>query len=245
LRLLLLDIETAPNVVHAWGLWNVNVGLSQLIEPGYVLCWSAKWVGEPKIFFSSIRGGAKKMLTEIHNLLSEADAVITWNGSQFDIPHLNREFLRYGFTPPEPYAQIDLLTVARKRFRFVSNKLENVCKELGVGEKIKNEGHSLWIGCMTGEPKSWANMKRYNINDTAILEAVYEKMLPWISSHPHVGLRDGKMTSCPNCGGTKIQSRGWAYTALGKYKRYQCRTCWTWSRDNTRVATAVYRPVSA
>lgn len=246
MKLLLLDIETAPSIAHVWGLWQNDVALSQLLESGYVMCWSAKWVGEKKMFFSSLhKRKPKKMLSEIHSLLSDADAVVSWNGSQFDIPTLNREFLRYGFDPPAPYSQIDLLMVAKKRFRFLSNKLEYVSKALKCGEKMKNEGHRLWVKCMAGSSRAWADMKRYNLNDTAILEGVYKKFLPWISNHPHVGLRDGDPESCPNCGGTRLQARGWAYTQLGKYRRYQCQKCGTWTRNAKRVMMANQRGVVA
>jgi chromosome partitioning protein len=32
LKVLLLDIETSPNLAHVWGIWQQNVGLSQLLE---------------------------------------------------------------------------------------------------------------------------------------------------------------------------------------------------------------------
>jgi len=32
MQILLLDIETAPNTAHVWGLWNQNVSLNQLME---------------------------------------------------------------------------------------------------------------------------------------------------------------------------------------------------------------------
>ncbi|MCI0528756.1 MAG: hypothetical protein L0Y56_15060, partial [Nitrospira sp.] len=53
-RILLLDIETAPNVAHVWGLWNQHVRINQLMASGYVMCWAAKWLGEEHIHFSSV-----------------------------------------------------------------------------------------------------------------------------------------------------------------------------------------------
>ena len=37
-RILLLDIETAPHRVFAWGLWGQDIYLDQIEEPGYTLC---------------------------------------------------------------------------------------------------------------------------------------------------------------------------------------------------------------
>lgn len=57
LRLLMLDIETSPNLAAVWGLFNVNIGINQIIKPGGTLCWAAKWYGEKEIMFSSVLDG--------------------------------------------------------------------------------------------------------------------------------------------------------------------------------------------
>jgi len=110
MKILLIDIETAPNVAHVWGLWQQNVGLPQIIDAGYVLCWSAKWLDNDEVMFSStFHDGREQMLSKIHELLDEADAVIHYNGTKFDIPTLHKEFLLDGFAPPSPIKEIDLL----------------------------------------------------------------------------------------------------------------------------------------
>ena len=43
-KILSLDIETAPAKVYCWGLWDQNIGINQIVEDGYVLCWCAKWI---------------------------------------------------------------------------------------------------------------------------------------------------------------------------------------------------------
>ena len=149
MKILLLDIETAPNVVHVWGLWKQNVGINQILDSGYVMCWAAKWVGEQDILFDSVaKSGTVKMLSGVYKLLNQADAVIHYNGSRFDIPTLNKEFVLQGWVPPEPYKQIDLLKVTRSQFKFPSNKLDYIARALGVGQKVKHAGHELWIRCL-------------------------------------------------------------------------------------------------
>lgn len=237
MKLLLLDIETAPNVVHVWGLWKQNVAINQILDAGYVMCWAAKWLGEEEVMFDSVhRSGAKKMLERVHKLLEEADAVIHYNGTKFDIPTLNKEFLLHGMMPPATYKQIDLLKTARSQFKFPSNKLDYVARALKVGKKVKHAGHELWIRCLAGEDKAWAEMEEYNIGDVAILEGVYYKLLPWIRNHPNVGLHNDVADACPHCGGIHLQRRGFAYTGAGKYQRYQCNGCGTWSRGKNTVA---------
>lgn len=228
MRTLILDTETAPNLVHVWGLWNQNVGLPQIMASGYVLCWSAKWYGEDEVMFDSVhKSKPKVMLAKIHKLLDNADQVIHYNGSKFDIPTLNKEFLLYGFKPPSPYKQTDLLKTARSQFKFPSNKLDYVAKALGCKGKTKHIGHELWVRCMNNDPEAWRMMEEYNKNDVVILEAVYEKLKPWIKNPENHSLHaDGLV--CPKCGHDKYIRRGYAYTTSCKYPRYQCKSCGGW-----------------
>jgi hypothetical protein len=224
----LLDIETAPNTAHIWGLFKQNISINQIMESSYVLCWSAKWYGDEKILFSGVNTVKPKlMLIKIYDLLSEADAVIHYNGTKFDIPTLNKEFLLYGMTPPAPYKQIDLLRVAKNQFRFPSNKLDYVAQALGLGKKTKHIGHELWIQCMAGNKEAWAMMEEYNRNDVVLLEKVYDKLKPWIKNHANHGVYEDGIC-CTNCASINYERRGWAYTTAHKYRRYVCKDCGTW-----------------
>lgn len=179
----------------------------------------------------------KKMLTGIHKLIDQADVIITYNGARFDLPILNKEFLLHEMPPPAPYKQVDLLKVARNRFRFVSNKLDFVSQALGVGKKTAHAGFQLWVDCMNKVPAAWKKMEEYNKQDVVLLEKVYRKMLPWIPNHPNMSLYDSKIC-CTRCGESdqkKIQSRGVARTLNVTYKRYQCQTCGGWMHGDKAV----------
>lgn len=230
MKLLFLDIETSPNQVFTWGIWEQNISINQMITSSKTMCWSAKWLGSKDVMYSSIyETSEKKMLQGIHQLLDEADTVITYNGRKFDLPTLNKEFLLTDMKPPSPYKQIDMLQVARRVFRFQSNKLDYVAQQLGLGEKTQHEGFQLWVKCMDKDPKAWATMKKYNKNDTLLLEKVYNKMLPWIPGHPNQNLY-GVVNSCPSCGSKKMQKRGTAVSVSVKYQRLQCLDCGKWAR---------------
>lgn len=234
LRTLAIDIETRPNLAYVWRLWDENVGLEQLVDAHEVMCFAAKWLGNPKVVFASTHeGGKAAMLVAAHKLIDEADAVLHWNGAAFDLPHLNREFLLAGMKPPSPVAQIDLMLVAKKQFRFPSNKLAHVSEALGIGKKQQTGGFELWRGCMEGDPKAWAKMKRYNIQDVKLLEDAYHALLPWIHSHPTMALYGGG--ACPTCGSNNVQSRGLARTRTSSYRRFQCQECGAWFRESKRV----------
>ncbi len=230
MKILIIDIETAPNLAHVWGLWKQNIAVSQLIIPSYILCWAAKWVGKRKIYFQSIHNVSElQMLQEAHALLDEADVVMHFNGARFDVPTLNNGFIKHKLKPPSPYKQIDILKTTKARFRFPSNKLEYVARFLGLGGKIRHYGHQLWVDCMVGLDSAWRIMERYNKRDITLLEKVYDRVKPWIKGHPNYGLYGDGMV-CTNCGSKNLNRRGYAYTVVSKYQRYQCKDCGHWVR---------------
>jgi len=240
MKTLLLDIETAPNKVYAWGLWDQNIYLDQIEEPGYTMCWAAKWLGDKKVMFAGLEDTkAKDMIKQAHDLIQEADAVVHYNGTKFDMPTLNREFISHGFPKPAPYKQIDLLKTARSQFRFPSNKLDYVTQFLGIGAKVQHKGMSLWRDCMAGDPKAWRIMKKYNIQDVNILEGLYKRLLPWIPNHPNVALyNDDPRPVCTKCGSHHIQKRGTTHTSTMTYQRYQCQGCGSWLRARVNNLSA-------
>ncbi len=226
-RILLLDIETAPHRVYAWGLWGQDIHLDQIEAPGYTLCWAAKWLGAREMMFASVHGvGRKRMLACIYTLIEEADIVVHYNGTKFDMPVLNQEFVIEGWPPPSSYKQIDLLLTARKQFRLASNKLDWVARSLGLGKKMKHKGMELWRSCMAGDAASWRIMERYNKRDVVLLEKVYLKLRPWVVNHPNVVLYTGeKRPACTNCGSLRVRKRGYYYAKSRRYQRFSCNDC--------------------
>lgn len=233
MKILAIDIETAPNTAHVWGLFKQTIGINQILETGRVMCFAGKFIGDKRIqFWSEHKQGHEATIERAHELLDEADAVLTFNGDSFDLPTLNREFLKYGLAPPAPYRGIDLLRIAKRRFRFASNKMDHLASELGIERKLSHSGHDLWIRCMDGEKAAWKEMEQYNVQDVVVLEQLYERMLPWIDTHPNFGLYiDAKDPVCTNCGSTHIQSRGTQHNKTLSYQRFQCQDCGTWLRS--------------
>lgn len=233
-KILLIDIETSPTVAYTWGLWKQNIPIKSIIKPGEILCFSAKWLGQKKIiFYSSYEHGYEVMIKSAIELLDEADAVCHFNGKKFDIPIIMREALKLGIKPPSPFKHIDLLTVVRKNFNFISNKLEFVARELNIGKKVPNRGMELWIECMEGKPSAWKEMKKYCIGDVSLLEKLHNRILPYISSYPNIGLYNTSADfMCTNCGSKKLQKRGIDRTATREYQRYHCTSCGKWLKSS-------------
>lgn len=246
MKIVTFDLETSPSLAYIWSLFRQqNISPQQVAETGQVIAFAAKWHGQKDVLFhSDFHDGHEAMIAEAHRLISEADVVVHFNGTAFDMKHLNREFLLAGLEPPAPVKEIDLYKVVKDRFHFLSNRLDSVARYLGVGGKVKHTGFELWIQCMAGDPKAWELMKKYNVGDVVITEKVYDRLRPWVKGHPHHALYsdDAGVNRCGRCGSDQLQKRGFAYTALGVFQQYQCQRCGGWSRSSRSLARVDVRP---
>lgn len=241
LGILTIDIESAPIEAYVWGLWDQNVGLDFIKTEWSILSYAAKWLGEKKIYYGDTSGrGAgkvrddKKLVGEIRDLLDGADIVVAQNGKRFDVRKINARLIEHGYGPPAPFRVVDTLIVAKKHFAFTSQKLAWTSKHLTDAPKSEHKkfpGFELWVECLKDNPKAWAEMKKYNIQDVVSTEKVYLKLRPWIDNHPNVGAYEPSTDPvCPKCGSDKLQRRGTSVLQQGRYPRYQCQNCAGWSR---------------
>lgn len=238
-KILVIDIETAPASGYIWKLFDVNISLSQLIDTSKVICFAAKWYGEKKVIFSSNQEDThKKMIKKAWDLFNEADAVIGYNSKNFDCKILNKEFILEGLPPPTSYKHIDLLQTIRQNFKFMSNKLDHVSQELGIGKKTSHQGFELWQACMNNDSKAWKLMKKYNINDVKLTEELYDKVKPWLKTTFNHNEHTNDVV-CPNCGSTDLMKNGKYLSPNRAYQKYTCRSCFAHSKSNISIKTKV------
>ncbi len=243
----MLDIETAPSEVHTWSLYDVNIGINQIIKDGYVLMWAAKWLGSKMTMWDAVYKhtspkfydtlGEKELAKSIWKLVDEADIVVTHNGDDFDLRWLNAIFIKHHLPPASTYKSVDTKKEAKKAGRFLSNSLAFLLKKLELGHKINTGGFELWKACMEGNLSAWTRMVRYCQNDVTSLERLYQRLRPYIKLHPNLGLfaKEGERM-CPNCASLNLRKKGFFYTNISRFQRYICLDCGKNVRDTHRVS---------
>lgn len=226
-RILFLDIETRPAVVYSWSLFDVTVGVDQIVDRGGTICFGAKFAGERKMhFYSDWQHGHDAMVRAAHDLFTEADAIVTYNGDRFDLPKLQGEFLLAGLPPPPPPTSIDVYK-AVKKLGLLSNKLAFVGPLVTGDDKLKHEGFRLWTSVLEGCPKARKKMERYCAQDVRLLEQVYDRCKAYIPNHPHLGKTASN--DCGSCQSGPLQHRGYRRTRAFRIERLQCQACGAWS----------------
>lgn len=198
----------------------------QIIEDGGLLCICFKFSDEKEYqFYSDWTHSKEEMLIATRQAILEADAVITYNGDRYDLPKIQGELLRHGLEPMPPVTSIDLIKTIKK-MGFFMNRLAFIGPFLGIGGKVKHEGFALWKAVDEGNEVARRKMERYCIQDVRLLVKLYNKVKPFIRTHPHLGFT--KPGACPVCGSIHVQRRGTTRTRHFVTQRLACQGCGHW-----------------
>lgn len=216
MKTLLMDLETAPALGYYFDLYKEGNIVSTKID-WYILSFAYKWLDKKRVHayalpdFKSYKKNKecdKELVTKLHELISSTDVLVAHNGDNFDMKKSNSRFLVNGLSPIPPVKTVDTLKLARKYFAFDSNRLNDLCKLLGFGEKIETGGKKLWIKCLNGDMKAWKKMVKYNKHDVVLLEKIYLKLRSWNPQQPNANLFNGTISNCPACGSDRLHCKG-------------------------------------
>lgn len=246
MKTVLFDIETSPSLGWFFGKkWETSI--LKVERDWHLMSFAYKELGDTKVHYYDLTSfpGYKKNKTDdkalaqkLWEVLNDCDVAVAHNGDGFDIPMSNVRFLHHGLTPPQPYKTVDTKKLARSSFRFTSNSLDDLAQHFGFGRKTPHTGKELWFDCLSGDPKAWAVMKKYNKQDVVLLEQVYLHMRPWSKSHPNPNVFDG-VDGCRVCGGKHITRKGFLATKTGRQQRFHCQDCGAWSTGKTSTVVTI------
>ncbi len=238
-KILLLDVETAPGLGWSWGPSH-ETNIIEWERSWYMLCFGYMWYEDDVVTVKALPDYSRYehsrvddfyLIRDLHAVLDAADIVVAHNGNSFDIKKSNARFAIHDLPPPSTYKTVDTLLIARKHFKFDSNKLASLGQYFGLGDKVATTGWKLWKQCMAGVPEAWEQMKEYNAQDVQLLKQLYTKLRPWATNHPNLGLY-GDPEACPTCTSDNVQRRGFAYAKTQKYQRLHCQDCGSWFQGN-------------
>ena len=147
--------------------------------------------------------------------------------------------------PPLPIVQvIDTLEIAKKKFRFPSNKLDSLAAYLGIGRKVETGGIELWVKVQQGDEKALENMVEYCEGDVDLLVDVFLALRSrgLVSGFNAALYYNDDVTRCRACGHTEFEytSRK-VLTPSGVYNELRCLECETVQRDKQNQTTKLKR----
>ena len=152
MRILEWDIESLPSIVWTFTHFKTNISHKAIIENQSLICIGWKWYGQKKTYLTSITDDHERLKANVYDdyhvtktfreILDTPEPFVMMghNLKNFDVKKFNTSCIRNGFDPVPERQVIDTLLVARRHFRFESNRLDFVCRTLGIGEKRETGG---------------------------------------------------------------------------------------------------------
>lgn len=229
-KLLFYDLEVCRDIVEGYGnKWDFKP--VKWVRHQELMCYSYKWRGDkaPTFVYRHQFKTMRAFVQSLRDLLHAADIAVAHNGKKFDDKMSMRFILKNNIDPPSPFFQVDTLQVARSKFKFPGNSLNDLAEYLELGQKESITYKDLEDDFMSGNPKKTTIklMKMYNNKDVELLEKLYDKLLPYIPNHPNMARLSNTFDACPQCGaeGHNIGREKFRPTKLGLYMQYRCKVC--------------------
>lgn len=225
---LVFDIETAPLNGDFWRADQNYIGHEALNEDSFVICWSAKWYGESKVYSDcvtpeqALARDDRSVVSSLAEMMREAELLIAHNGDKFDLPRINGRLMVLRQEPLTPVKMIDTLRLARKSFDLPYNKLDFLAELLLDDHKIRTD-FDLWRLAVRGDERALEKMVRYNRKDVTLLERVFNVMKPYVKGLPRMIQVDrDRDRLCPTCGSANLTKRGFHNTNVSRFQTWQC-----------------------
>lgn len=235
-KIVLFDLETCPDLIEVMKVFpNIGQypGLTLKASINTIICFGYKIFGEKETKCLSAWDYKQKSINDdfelvkaAYEILKDADAIVTHNGSRFDLKFFQTRLLKHKLPPLPKIRHVDTCLVAKRFLLMFNNRLNTLAKFLTSEEKMENGGWDLWVKVLQGDKKSKKLMVDYCKQDVNVLEKVFKRLRPFMTNIPNYNIfsRDADVI-CPKCGSTRYQNRGYRYTQVSAYQRHQCHDC--------------------
>jgi len=222
------DIETSPNVGLFWQTgYKLNIQHDSIVQERAIMCICYKWENRKTVHaLTWDKGDDKEMIKNFIDVLNTADEIVAHNGDNFDIKFFNSRVIFHDLEPHRAPNSVDTLKIARKKFRFNSNRLDYLGKLL-FGEGKISTSYQLWKDILlNNSKKAMADMVKYCKKDVVLLERVFKKLHKYEENKTHTGILNGyDPWVCPECSSTDVVRDGVKVTKMGKKFRMRCKVC--------------------
>ena len=233
-RVTFIDVETAPAIVAAFNRYDVNLTQKHILKEGGWLI-SIAWADSSGKVESlvlnpdeAIRADDFRIACKLQRVIDNTDILVGHNIKKFDWKVIKTCLLRNGLVLTHQPKIVDTLEIARRNFKFASNKLGDLGVILGI-DTVKGDpgGIETWIACTEGNSKALTKMKVYNEGDVELLRKVYNKIIAWSNQLPNQNLYSKYgIQGCTNCGSSEVYPTSNKVSTPSKlHVEHMCASC--------------------
>lgn len=232
-KIVLWDTEISGIVATTWNLYPEYISHENMIDDWFMISVAWKELGKKKIESVSVLDDPERfkknhkddyyVVKTVRDMLDDVDILIAHNNDRFDLKAYNARLIFHQLPPLPKILSIDTLKEAKKVAKFTSNRLDFLGK-LFTGEGKMHTPPGTWLKAMNGNEEAIKLMVKYNKVDIEVLEDVYNRLLPYMKSHPNVAAPE--TCNCPKCGSSNVTKDGIRLRATGaRYQTYKCKDC--------------------
>lgn len=193
--ILYLDIEVSKSLYFNYGsrVPSKHLRSDDLVREAYIICWSASYLHNDKIWKACITPQEAKEWTDarilkpIRDLMASADIIAGHNVDAFDIKRLNTRFLKNGLQPVIGKKTYDTLKIARSKLAMESNKLDEILKWFGLRPKDDISDADWQKIVRDCDRATLKKVMDYNVNDVEGGKAVLSRFIPISGKKPNYG----------------------------------------------------------
>mgnify|MGYP003655941639 CR=1 FL=1 len=231
MRELVLDVETAYTIGAVWGMWEQDVAV--VLQDEYILGVGYKykhldtvhWKGLPDFpLYKKEPKNDRELVKFMAELLQDCNLVIGHNVKQFDMKKIRARMFYHKLPPLADPKIFDTKTEVKKRFSYISNKLDDLSRQMLDEQKIKHSGIQLWTRCMDTkyDKKAWLEMGTYCKKDVDLTSRLHDVLSPWSDQNLNWNLDGDRPKCCPACGTVSFKQDGKKYFKSFTRQRYRC-----------------------
>lgn len=241
---LFYDIETSFCEGWFWRPeWNTRIYPHQITKHAKIISIHWKWEGEDTIHnldWGLKKQCDKKLLEKFIQEMDKADEIIHYNGKKFDTPWIRQRAMFHGIPFKHTYNEVDCYSLVKKYLKQLPDKsLAGVCKYFGLPNKLDAGGKDTWVNVIFNKDReALDHLLYYGDGDIVSLEAVFEKLRPYVAPNMHYAVKNGQQKfHCPNCGGLSNWNKTYttAQGTIQHYMRCRDRHCYTYFKINNKT----------
>lgn len=230
MKLVFIDIETAPLPVWVWRMGKQVVRHNQLLtgkEIYDIICICYCFNDGKKA--KSLTWEDPDMIQKFDDIIrsSEIDYVIGKNSDRFDIKHINAQRMFQDLSGMPEWNQYteDLEKQMRRHFILPSQSLDYISARLGLGGKDKMEFQD-WKDIVEHNDnygKSLTKMVKYCKKDVEDTREIWEYCKKHFTPKWNESIIKD-MECCTHCGSTKIRKNGVRQSGSTKWQMWFCNS---------------------
>lgn len=240
-RILILDVERLPGITEQYW-WDRGDLKSRYVHYETVkrqprtTIFCGKWYFDDEVIQLAEwdKGGRKRFLRNIHNLMSKADIIVGHNLDNADIPWLKGDMhVEAGLPPLPPFKTVDTLKVLRREFKSGApfKSLDAFCQIAGIPAKSDRYDRHAMERAVKGSAEDRERLTAYCAGDVIATQGLLDFLRPHIKNHPALFV-DGKdkTTVCHRCGhDTEPVPKRYVANVM-TYSMRRCTHCGGYSR---------------